>query len=312
MESFLPVLLAWALILTFIKYYFVVHKVAVLDQYETLPMLSKNDLMELFDSSSLIFCSPSKLWELAPLYFYLGLVILWFNLWDLLFHWLLLGLLALFFPYLQRPSRYYAFCSGKIFYRSWKHLVMYSSLIYLSGCVAAVCAGYMSMAFVCLLTAMGSLLYHRHREGQFFNFDNIFATSKLILFIYTAIHAVDVYPAYAWAALLGAPWTLFVFVYCGDPADVLSLPTSSGELHCIRSERSIYDTWHSVWHVLSGLGPVTCALYLHHFPLDRSHLLLQQLAAGQISAEQMLLTCSLLLAVGVNVLLNVLGVAPLA
>ncbi|RYY88843.1 hypothetical protein EON63_01710, partial [archaeon] len=185
-------------------------------------VLSKADVLHLTQASQhhSLLVDAELLTRVAPLLYMTLAMIFWFNVKHMLVPFLVILALIVFFPHMQKPSKFYPYCSHQVYYRNWKHMLMYTSLLYSTGCFSSMYCGYYYICFLCAMTTFGSLLYHRHREGQFFNFDNVFATTKLLIFLYTMVHAVDNEVLYSVAALLSLPVIAFIFIYCGDPANI--------------------------------------------------------------------------------------------
>lgn len=235
-------------------------------------------------------------------------------------------LVAVFFPYLRKSSRYRAVCRG-LLYRSWSDKLVWSSAVYGAAGLFALLEGQFQFAFIAFATCTGSTLYHLNRETRFFNLDNIFATAMMFMFLWTLYDAFssDDNLLYLLLGGLGLPVALFLLKYCGMPADIiaadkqplrqsgsaagdscsgtvlLAASSSALTLCCIRDSREEYDLYHTLWHFASGAGPVMAVLYVSRCS-DSS---------GVMHFEQALPYYALLLAVGINLLGNYYGIMPL-
>jgi|EP01033_Poteriospumella_lacustris_P012824 hypothetical protein len=225
-------------------------------------------------------------------------------------------LMSLFYPYLRKSSPYLSYSVNGVCIRCWDEKLITTSYLYLLGTVSNLFFGYYQFAYLCVLTSMGSVLYHRHREGKFFNLDNIFATSHVFLFGYTWYHAWHADLTYFLLGSASLPVAIFLLVYCGDPADIMSSSgvlltsetlssiQSSSKTPIQRHSRGIYDQWHTYWHVVSALGPVLVSYYLH------KHGLVDTMSASNSQAEMTMITGALAASVTLNILANVTGAVP--
>jgi len=184
-------------------------------------------------------------------------IIYWYEVYTLIFYVLIAAGISLFFPYLKKPSRYIAYCLNGQCDRVWSDKLIYTSLVYLLGTIAALYHAQFALAFVSTITSIGSILYHKHREGQFFNFDNVFATSHVMMFGYAVF---DAWQNNEWTfftfTVCAAPIAVFLLIYCGDPAEV-----TKDTVPIVRYSRKLYDDYHTLWHFASGFGPVLVSFY---------------------------------------------------
>lgn len=186
-------------------------------------------------------------------------IIFWFQIYYMIFYSILPLAISLFFPYLVKPSRYFWCCRDDILTRSWVDKLITTSGIYGIGAISALAHSQYSLTFLCTITCIGSVLYHRNREGQFFNFDNIFATSQFFVFGRTLYEAWHNDSSYYFAFGVGSlPIALFFLVYCGDPAEIIK-----GD-NVIRESRKIYEDYHTLWHLASGCGPILASFYMNY------------------------------------------------
>ncbi len=226
---------------------------------------------------------------------------------------LLLHFIVWFLPYLSEQSRLSGLL-GKPSLRSWQDKLIVTSLIYLAAAIFAIYLGENYIATLCTFTCAGSVLYHRNYEMRFFNLDNIFATSLVVVFSYTLLSAFYVCQEFFIAGVLGLPLASFLLVYCGMPADITLNEDNSC---CVRKSRPMYDMVHTLWHLVSGAGPLLSVLYFHSlrsgqhsllgFAMERSpsH---PQWSASDAFAMALSAVCAGVL---VNVAGNLIGIMPL-
>jgi hypothetical protein len=189
--------------------------------------------------------------------------------------------------------------------RDWYDPVMSTNIIYLISSVVATAVGLNNLALLHFLTFTGSTLYHINRERYYFNMDNIFAMTSFFVGIYSIYDSFFLNLTYFTAAAVALPIMMFVIIYCGMPADIVYSSTCL----CCRRSSGKYDTWHSLWHVLSGLGPICYSIYYFvHHPADES------LGRGYFDSKKMFAivpVSSFLCSVCFNILTNMAGIAPL-
>jgi len=104
-------------------------------------------------------------------------------------------------------------------FRKANDILILTSLVYLIACIYALMTNQFEMAFICGNTWLGSSIYHYTWESMYFNFDNVFAMSLLVVYITTlwlscGLHN-DVGVIYFWIGILGSPVALFLLYYCG-------------------------------------------------------------------------------------------------
>ena len=155
-----------------------------------------------------------------------------------------------FREYLSKTSKYY---DDDVPRRSWNHYLIWTSAIYLAGAVVAFLYDQTHFSALCFITWIGSSIYHRHKEAKFFNLDNIFATSLLVIFVWSMYVSYTFSSFYFYFGVLGIPVAGFLLVYCGMPADIISV--SQGTMCCyVREDRPVYMIVHACWHIASGVG----------------------------------------------------------
>lgn len=212
-------------------------------------------------------------------------------------------MIAAFFPYLSKMSKHRPNFVGAA-HRNWNDRLIGTSGTYFLAALFAFVYSQHEMALVCFITSVGSSLYHRHREMMYFNLDHIFATSLMVVFIYTLISSYRHHEVYFTVGAVGLPFGVFLLVYCGMPADInLGPAPSSMLLCCIRQGREMYDSVHNLWHLASGVGPFMAVWYFHHLATidpESSHY-----------AIHVLPTVSLSISLVLNILGNIVGVMPL-
>uniref|UniRef100_A0A7S3HNL6 Uncharacterized protein n=1 Tax=Spumella elongata TaxID=89044 RepID=A0A7S3HNL6_9STRA len=172
-------------------------------------------------------------------------------------------MISAFFPYLRKPSKHRRSFVGSVD-RNWNDQLMTTSSSYLLSAVFAFSYGQFEIALICFITYIGSSLYHRHREMEFFNLDNIFATSLLFTCVYTLVSSYFTHEIYFIIGLMGLPTAMFLIVYCGMPADIRFKDIPGLEVVCcVRTGRELYDTVHALWHLASSVGPCMAVWYFH-------------------------------------------------
>lgn len=185
----------------------------------------------------------------------------WFDIQSRNFYLSIISLTCLFSPYLIKSSRYRSSSIGTI-YRSWNDKLILTSLVYTSAGCYALYKLQLEFAFLCGVTSIGSILYHYNRESRFFNMDNIFATSLLVVFLYSLFLSYYQNEVYFQIGIPGIFTALFLFQYCGDPA----LITLDKLNCCYRSELPIYNLYHTLWHIASGVGPFMSIYFFDTIP----------------------------------------------
>ncbi len=175
------------------------------------------------------------------------------------FSTLVISMIFLFLPYLSKDSKLSGFCISAV-NRKWHDKLIWTSAVYFIAGMFALCLNEFEISTLCFVTFSGSTLYHRNREIKFFNLDNIFATSLLVVYSCSLLSSFSVCQEYFLLGMIGLPVAAFLLVYCGMPAEV-SLDTTG--FVCTRTERTLYDKIHTLWHVISGMGPVMSVWYLH-------------------------------------------------
>jgi hypothetical protein len=234
-----------------------------------------------------------------------------------------------FYPYLRKPSPYLYNSFDGLCVRCWDHKLVTTSYVYLAGFVYTMYLGYYQLAALCLITTLGSVLYHRNREGKYFNLDNIFATSHAFIFAYTWYHSWSHDSQYFYMSSIAIPFALFPLIYCGDPAIVkedcpaFRLPKDSKKY--IRRSLDKYDEWHVYWHFVSALGPILTAYYftIHHilqpyYCLKNDWNLLDIFLnntmydhyTSSVQQECIIVFLAVCISACLNIFLNILGAVP--
>ncbi len=228
----------------------------------------------------------------------------WMMARQLEFGLLLTYIIAVFHPYLSRGSRLKIQSAG----RTWNDKLILTSLIYLVASAISIWLEEFQIATLCLITCIGSTLYHLHREVRYFNLDNIFATSLLVIFMYSLVSSYYLNQTYFLAGVLGLPVAAFLLVYCGMPADVTM--DASGTC-CTRSSRPLYDSVHTLWHLVSGTGPVLSAWYFYSLRAQGERQFDDVDGAGLWEGAAIMPAVAVLVGVCINVVGNIAGVMPL-
>lgn len=242
-----------------------------------------------------------------PILFHLVLILIIIDIcrvYDAMYYSSIVVSAVLFYPYLRKPSPYVRFCHLGLCTRMKEDQLIYTSLVYLLGLFSNIYVGLYQLSFLCIMTCLGSILYHRHRESKFFNFDNIFATTHFIIFAFTMLHSWDESFIYFSIGAGMLPVAVFMLIYCGDPANIVkdSLDTN---MEVVRYSRTRYDDWHTYWHIVSGFGPLFAGLYIRYSSCTG-----KDPSTDNSIFELKLMIGSLLLATIINVIANYLGLVP--
>eukprot|EP01036_Dinobryon_divergens_P028314 gene28314-37245_t len=174
-----------------------------------------------------------------------------------------------FVPYLAKESKYRRHLSVKDHFRDISDKLIVTSLVYLAASVYGLVKGQYEVSFLCAVTWWSSSSYHFFRESMYFNVDNIFAASLFIAFIYSlwiSSGRADL-EWYTNIGTIGLVLAGFLLIYCGNPATI-SFDNSYSPACCIRSGRALYDNVHSIWHLISGIGP-TLSIWLFDYALEK-------------------------------------------
>ncbi len=185
--------------------------------------------------------------------------------------------------------------------------VIYTNVLYLIfGLYSFFLFKQWDLAVLQIFTFVGSSLYHLSKEANYFNLDQTFAGSLgciFLLSLYDAYYVdLDYFLVGGFVAL---PLGIFLFDYCGMPADVTYEP-----LCCVRQGRLVYDQIHSIWHIVSSLAPLGCSyFYSRHFPhehlvLGRGYLDESTLCFPKVTVY------AFLISLGINIIGNATRVFP--
>lgn len=151
-------------------------------------------------------------------------------------------------------------------YRSWYDILVTTSFVYAFAGFFSLYVKEYYLAYFSIVTWISSSLYHLHGEQLFFNFDNIFATALLFIYIWSLISAyhyhVDSF--HLSVASVGLPLAIFLLIYCGMPGNIVILRDC---LQCSRCQPEVYRPIHSMWHIATGLGICTAAWHFYQIRL---------------------------------------------
>jgi hypothetical protein len=95
----------------------------------------------------------------------------------------------------------------------------------------------------------------------------VFATSLLVLYGYSLWHSIGRDELYVQLGCIGLPVCGFLFVYCGLPCEVRAFTlgtdakTGLGLMCCTRDDIPLYNFYHTLWHLASGVGPLLAVWY---------------------------------------------------
>jgi hypothetical protein len=243
-------------------------------------------------------------------------ITMWYSLPNVSMLLLVSIMISLFFPYFGRTSKHRTYYEGEL-YRSHNDRLVTTSVVYLCAALVALYYRQVDIALNCCVTFIGSSAYHRYREMAFFNLDNIFATSLLVVFAYTLCSAYYHHEVVFTLGFLGTPVALFLLAYCGSPAEItLQKTLPSDQLCCMRMGRPLYDAVHNMWHLISGGGPILAVWYFDY--LVRSNLVYKVVyynpftqVAESVSHLTVLPFVALAVGLVVNLLGNYYGIMPL-
>lgn len=241
----------------------------------------------------------------------LALVMLENDSWSLLFKKLCLALLVTsYVDYLIRPSPLLDDATVRLhlhdIVRPFSDKLVWSSYVYGVAGLYSFHLGQYAFGTLQVVTCGGSTLYHLRKEAVYFNLDNTFASSLLFLTIYAgglAIHVEDW--THCVATMMGLPIAAFLIIFCGMPATLArEHKHGPGFRQCAGAQ---YDTWHTAWHFVSGLGTmVTCHFFHFHWP----HLQCGGPNIGALPHLPLVPTACLSLALAMNIMGNLGGVMP--
>ena len=152
--------------------------------------------------------------------------------------------------------------------RSPLHILILTSGIYLVGSIYALSCREVYMSLLCGGTFISSSLYHLYGEQQYFNFDNIFATSLLMIYMWSLYLSIFHHSnaLHILSGLIGLPLAVYLLIACGMPGKLeYSKKVYSGRYYytCMRCQPTIYPTLHSLWHIVSGIGILISIWYFH-------------------------------------------------
>ena len=185
--------------------------------------------------------------------------------------------------------------------------VIYTNLAFL---IFGLCSFFIfkqwELAVLQMFTFIGSSFYHFSKEANYFNLDQTFAGSLGCIFL------LSIYDAYALdldyflvGGFVALPVGIFLFDYCGMPADVIYEPFC-----CVRQGRLLYDQIHSIWHIASAFAPLGCSyFYSKHSPQENL-----VLGRGYLDESTMCFPIvpvyALLISLMINIVGNAVGIFP--
>jgi hypothetical protein len=88
----------------------------------------------------------------------------------------------------------------------------------------------------------------------------------------------------------------------GNPATI-SIDNSYSPGCCIRSGRALYDNVHSIWHLISGIGPAL-SIWLFDYALEKE-------LVNSYTLHFVMPTVAVMFGILINVIGNGFGVMPL-
>jgi hypothetical protein len=186
-------------------------------------------------------------------------ILIWLNLNQFIFSFVVISSISIFSNYLSKESEFIQFVGLKK--RKWNDLLVLTSLAYFIDAIFAYYHARYNLSLICFITFIGSSLYHRNREMKYFNLDSIFATSLLIIYIYTFYTSEIEFDTLHCIGILSLAIAIVAFILCGMPAQIL-IDEITG-CCCGRVDRFVYNKYHAIWHILSSLAPVLSILYIN-------------------------------------------------
>ena len=154
--------------------------------------------------------------------------------------------------------------------RQWMDPLVTSSYLYIiTGATIALLTKEAWLGCLSACAGIASTLYHRSREGSFFNIDATFATSMLVCVLWSVRIAIMIEDyVYVLVVFLGLIFAYRLLKDCGTPNDVRPRKMGSESMKdYVRSSRIGplgYDAIHVFWHTFSAAGPAVAALLFHN------------------------------------------------
>jgi len=267
--------------------------------------------------------------SLTFMFFYSIILIFWFDLVDKLLFYIVITFLSIYFlTYLKKESKYKRYFLTK-YNRPWNDRLVITSSIYALASVYALTSKQYQFSMMCLMTSIGSTLYHLNNETMYFNLDNIFATSLLFIFIYTLVSSYYHHEIYFHMGVVGLPVSLFLLIHCGMPADIVINYCTEDKnriKYCTRMKLVHYELLHNLWHLASGIGPFMVVWYMDYIKIQNiinvdGNDVASTAGSAQVylisigSMEQVILkylhSTSIIISVLINVVSNYVGIMPI-
>ena len=174
---------------------------------------------------------------------------------------------------LQTPSPIHTSCEWRFkgFVRTVSDPLLVSSLTYvITGLFIALALEETWVGGLEVCAGLGSLIYHRSREGAYLNIDTTFAASLLITTIWSWFLAL-VHDDFIYAGVLTAGFSVgyFLLIACGAPSEAHPGKEPGDYLRRSRHKPHEYEIYHVFWHLVSAVGPLLAALfYKYDLPED--------------------------------------------
>jgi small-conductance mechanosensitive channel len=143
---------------------------------------------------------------------------------------------------------------------------------------------------------------------KYFNLDSIFATSLIIVYIYTFYKSETEFDILHSIGIFCLALAVILFVLCGMPAQILFDEITG--CCCGRIEQKKYYHYHWLWHVLSSLAPILSVQYIKSIEKNLNKDDINVLNDFENTYNVKLPTVSLLFGLVVNIIGNISGIMP--
>ena len=195
---------------------------------------------------------------------------------------------------------------------------VWTNISYLLGAGYAFYCGEHHYGILNIFTFVGSTLYHAYRESVYFNLDNWFALCQMMICTWTVLHSIlhghiEMILLGIFAICVG----VFLITTCGLPASIEILTdhheTSLEKfaMRCCRTSLPLYDTVHSIWHLISGIGPLISLYYFTEYVDTKNRIMGVEGSIDPWGCFPIVPTVSLTLAFILNYVGNIYGIMPL-
>jgi len=242
-----------------------------------------------------------------------------------LYFYLIMTLLSLtFYKYLYKSSRYITTTisinnnnnknnvNNVLKQRNIFDKLVISSLSYGLMGLLAIYNNESIFGVMLIFTSICSASYHYHYEAIYFNADNILATSIGVIYLRTLYISFIYYhdnELLCISGTLGLFIAAFLLVYCGMPA-IITIKSDC----CIRSINPFYAFIHTIWHIISSLGPLFSILITQY--LKNNNIVSSNSILGSdyyiLDLFPLWPTISILIGTLLNCFGNIFGIMPVS